>query len=57
MVAAAGKDAGVAAEVGLHLFPQGAASVVEFFSEHSDATMERVLAEKDLAAIKIIHAG
>ena len=46
MLAAAGKDAGAAAEMVLHLFPQGAVSVVEFFSEQSDAAMERIM-EKD----------
>ena len=51
MLAAAGKDAG--AEMPAHLFPQGAASLVEFFSEQSDAAMERALAEKDLAGMKV----
>ncbi|HTT98592.1 MAG TPA: COQ9 family protein [Rhizomicrobium sp.] len=53
MLAAAGKDAGVATELVTHLFPQGPASLVEFFSEQSDAAMERALADKDLAAMKI----
>jgi ubiquinone biosynthesis protein COQ9 len=53
MLAAAGKDAGVAAELVTHLFPQGAASLVEFFSEQSDAAMEQALAEKDLGQRKI----
>ncbi|HVU21392.1 MAG TPA: COQ9 family protein [Rhizomicrobium sp.] len=53
MLAAAGKDAGVAAELVTHLFPQGPASLVELFSEKSDAAMERALAEKDLAVMKI----
>ena len=53
MLAAAGKNSGAAAEMLVHLFPQGPASLVEFFSEQSDAAMERALAEKNLADMKI----
>jgi ubiquinone biosynthesis protein COQ9 len=53
MLAAAGKNSGAAAEMLVHLFPQGPASLVEFFSEQSDAAMERALAEKNLAGMKI----
>jgi ubiquinone biosynthesis protein COQ9 len=53
MLAAAGKDAGAAAEMLVHLFPQGPASLVEFFSEESDAAMERALAEKNLSEMKV----
>lgn len=53
MLTTAGRDAGAAAEMLVHLFPQGPASLVEFFSEQSDAAMERALAEKNLAEMKI----
>src|ERR1700749_617648 len=53
MLAAAGKDAGAAPEMMVHLFPQGPASLVEFFSEQSDAAMERALAEKKLGQMKV----
>jgi len=53
MLAVAGKDAGAAAEMLVHLFPQGPASLVEFFSEQSDAAMERAFAEKNLAEMKV----
>jgi ubiquinone biosynthesis protein COQ9 len=53
MLAASGKDAGVAVELVAHVFPQGPASLVEFFSEQSDVAMERTLAEKNLAEMKI----
>jgi len=53
MLAAAGKNSGAAAEMLVHLYPQGPASLVEFFSEQSDAAMERALAEKNLADMKI----
>jgi len=53
MLAAAGKDAGVAADLVTHLFPQGPASLVELFSEQSDAAMEWLLAEKNLSEMKI----
>jgi len=53
MLTAAGKDAGAAAEMVLHLFPQGPASLVEFFSEQSDAVMERAFAEKNLTEMKV----
>jgi ubiquinone biosynthesis protein COQ9 len=53
MLAAAGTDAGAPAEMLAHLFPQGPASLVEFFSEQSDAAMERTLAGKNLAEMKV----
>jgi ubiquinone biosynthesis protein COQ9 len=53
MLAAAGKDSGAAAEMLVHLFPQGPTSLVEFFSERSDAAMESTLAEKNLAELKV----
>jgi ubiquinone biosynthesis protein COQ9 len=53
MLAGAAKDAGVGAEMVLHLFPQGPLSLIEFFSENSDAAMERALAEKNLAGMKV----
>lgn len=49
----AGSDAGVGAEALAQLFPQGAASLVEFYSLQSDAGMERLLAKQDLAALKV----
>ncbi len=53
MLAAAGKDAGAPAEMLVHLFPQGAADLVAFFSEQSDAAMEDALAEKNLTEMKV----
>jgi len=53
MLAAAGKDVGAPAEMLVHLFPQGAADLVAFFSEQSDAAMEHALAEKNLAEMKV----
>jgi ubiquinone biosynthesis protein COQ9 len=49
----AGTDAGVGCEMMLHLFPEGPASVVQFFSEHNDAEMERLLAREKLAEMKV----
>ena len=49
----AGTDTGVGCEMMLHLFPDGSASLVQFFSEQSDAEMERLLAKEKLAEIKI----
>ena len=45
--------AGVGAEIMLHLFPDGASSLVACFSERCDARMERSLAQRDLAAMKV----
>ena len=53
MLSAAGKDASAGSEMLAHLFPQGPASVVEFFSEHSDAQVESALAEKNLSEMKV----
>lgn len=49
----AGTDAGIGCEVMLHLFPQGAASLVEFYSEWNDAQMEHLLAKENLTEMKI----
>jgi len=49
----AGTDSGVGAETLAQLFPQGAASLVEFYSQQSDAGMERLLAKQDLASLKV----
>ena len=49
----AGTDAGVGCETMLRLFPNGAASLVEYFSEQNDAEMERLLAKENLAEMKI----
>jgi ubiquinone biosynthesis protein COQ9 len=51
--ARAGKDAGVGAEMLLHLFPDGVSSLVAFFSKRCDAEMETRLAAQDLAAMKV----
>ncbi len=53
MLSGAGKDAGTGEEMLVHLFPQGPASLVEFFSEQSDAAMARALAEKNLVEMKM----
>ena len=53
MLSAAGKDASTGAEMLAHIFPQGPASVVEFFSQCSDAAMEKVLADKNLSEMKV----
>ena len=47
----AGKEAGAGAGQLLHLFPQGAAGLVEAFSERADTEMERRL--PDLSAMKV----
>ena len=49
----AGTDVGVGCEMMLHLFPEGPASLVAFFSEKSDAEMERLLAKEKLPDMKI----
>lgn len=49
----AATDAGVGAEMMLHLFPDGPASLVAFLSEQSDAELERRLAAQDLAGMKV----
>ena len=53
VLARAGREAGVGAEMMLHLFPDGASSLVACFSERCDAQMERSLAQRDLAAMKV----
>jgi ubiquinone biosynthesis protein COQ9 len=52
-VTRAGTDAGVGCEMMLHLFPQGPASLVEFYSEQNDAEMERLLAKEKLSEMKV----
>ena len=49
----AATDAGVGAEMMLHLFPEGPASLVAFLSEQTDAELEKRLAALDLAAMKV----
>ena len=49
----AGTDAGAGCEMMLHLFPQGPASLVEFFSGQSDGEMERLLAKEKLSEMKV----
>jgi ubiquinone biosynthesis protein COQ9 len=49
----AGTDAGVGCEMMLHLFPEGPASLVQFFSGWNDAEMERLLAREKLAEMKV----
>ena len=53
VLARSAKDAGVSAEMLLHLFPDGPAGLVECFSEASDAQMERRLAKQSLSEMKI----
>lgn len=53
VLARAAKEAGVGAEMLLHLFPDGPASLVACFSEASDAEMERRLATQNLSGMKI----
>lgn len=53
VLARAGREAGVGAEMLLHLFPDGAASLVACFSEACDAQMEACLAARDLASMKV----
>jgi ubiquinone biosynthesis protein COQ9 len=52
-LAQAGKDAGAGAEMLLHLFPNGPASLVEFYSVRNDAEMERLLAKEKLSEMKV----
>ncbi|HEY2444919.1 MAG TPA: COQ9 family protein [Rhizomicrobium sp.] len=49
----AAKEAGVPRDVLARLFPNGPLSLVEVFSEHADAEMERKLAKLKLANLKI----
>jgi ubiquinone biosynthesis protein COQ9 len=49
----AATDAGVGAEMMLHLFPDGPASLVACYSEQTDAEMEKRLAARKLADMKI----
>ena len=53
VLARAGKEAGLDASMLLHLFPLGAASLVEAFSLWADRAMEENLAGQNLAAMKI----
>lgn len=53
LLAQAAKDAGVGAEILMHLFPEGAAGLIEFYSAQCDAAMARTLAAQNLAAMKI----
>lgn len=53
VLARAGREAGVGAEMMLHLFPDGVSSLVACFSERCDAQMEQSLAQRDLAAMKV----
>jgi ubiquinone biosynthesis protein COQ9 len=53
LLARAAKDADAGAEMMLHLFPDGPASLVAYFSERCDALMEASLAQQDLAAMKV----
>lgn len=48
-----GTDSGVGCEMMLHLFPEGPASLVEFFSGQSDVEMERLLAKENLSRMKV----
>lgn len=52
-LAVAGKEVGAGVEMLLHLFPDGPASLVGFYSEQSDAEMERRLAGEKLSQMKI----
>jgi ubiquinone biosynthesis protein COQ9 len=52
-LAEAGAEAGANAEMLLHLFPDGPASLVAFYSEQYDAEMERLLARERLLQIKV----
>jgi ubiquinone biosynthesis protein COQ9 len=53
LLARAGNEAGAGAEMLVHLFPAGPASLIEAFSVAADDTMEKALASQDLAAMKI----
>ena len=52
-LAGAAKEAGVGKEQVARLFPNGALSLVETFSENADAAMEKHLAQMDLKAMKV----
>ena len=52
-LARACREAGVGAEMVLHLFPDGPASLVEFYSANADARMERRLAKEGLSSLKV----
>jgi ubiquinone biosynthesis protein COQ9 len=52
-LAQAGAEAGAGAEMLLHLFPNGPASLIEFFSEQNDAEMGRLLAKEKLSGMKV----
>jgi len=52
---AAGKEAGLVAAELARLFPQGALSLVEFYSTSVDREMEEKLAAMELPAMKIRH--
>ena len=49
----AATDARIGAEMMLHLFPDGPASLVAYYSEQTDAEMEKRLAARKLAGMKI----
>jgi ubiquinone biosynthesis protein COQ9 len=53
MLQKAGAEAGVAKPEVARLFENGALSLIEFYSMHTDAQMEKRLAEMDLKAMKI----
>ncbi|HWY66694.1 MAG TPA: COQ9 family protein [Rhizomicrobium sp.] len=53
MLQKAGEEAGVAKPELARLFENGDLSLVEFYSMHTDAQMEKRLAEMDLKAMKI----
>jgi ubiquinone biosynthesis protein COQ9 len=53
LLARAAKEADVGAEMTLHLFPDGPASLVAYFSERCDAQMEARLTRQDIAAMKV----
>jgi ubiquinone biosynthesis protein COQ9 len=49
----AAADAGVDCEMMLHLFPDGPASLLAYLSEQTDAEMQKLLAARDLAGMKV----
>jgi ubiquinone biosynthesis protein COQ9 len=53
LLARAAKEADAGAEMMLHLFPDGPASLVAYFSERCDAQMEARLKQQDLVAMKV----
>ena len=53
VLARSAKEAGVGAEMLLHLFPDGPAGLVECFSQTCDAEMEQRLAKQNLSEMKI----